>query len=362
MQKKFFLLFLVFSFFFSFQKTFSQVGIRISPLRFEETVEPGEILTKYFKVTNTSKEPQTFYFFSADFKPAGEAGQAILIPSGSEEGPYLSSWVKIPKEGIEFKPGEEKQIAVEFHVPQSIGPGGYYGAIIVGPKPPKLEAQKGALVVTANQAALLVLFRVKGATIEEARVREFTTDKNFYNAPFSVKFITRIENFGNVHIKPLGVIEIKNLFGKTVKTLTLNEHGANVLPKTVRRFENTWADNFALGKYTAFLTANYGLSLAEGGQGIKSLSAQTSFWILPLKVVIPALLVFLILVFLLIIFVRAYKHYAVKRALEEAGLLKVRYVKKYEGPSPFVYLFIIGFIVLILIFLIFGLFFLIFFR
>lgn len=345
-----------------FQFCFAQVGIRASPLRFEEMVEPGQVFTKYIKVTNTAEYPQKFFIYAMDFKPGGEFGQALLIPSKTEEGPYLSNWIQATKEGIEFLPGEEKQIPITFKVPQNVGPGGYYGAIVVGPQPPKIDPKEGVVIAMTNQVAILVLFRVKGDVIEEARIREFTTEKEFYSTPFNVKFITRIENLGNVHIKPVGVIEIKNFFGKVIATLNVNPTGANVLPKSVRRFENSWSGEMGFGKYVASLVLNYGLSPAEGGTGIKNLTYQTSFWILPLKIVVPGTIFIIFLFFLLILFVNFYKNKAVKKALEEAGLAKVRYVKKYEGPSPLIYLAIIILIALILIFLTAILFFILFLR
>lgn len=355
------LFFLLFFLFFA-KNSFAQVGIRASPLRFEEIVEPGQVFTKYIRVTNTADYPQTFYIYAMDFKGSGEGGQAILMRAGIEQGPYLSSWIQTTKEGIEFAPGEEKQIPIIFKIPQNIGPGGYYGAIVVGPQPPKIDPTEGVIIAMTHQVAVLALFRVKGDVIEEARVREFVTEKDFYSTPFDVKFVTRIENLGNVHIKPVGGIEIKNFFGKTIASLIVNPTGANILPKTIRRFENSWKEEFGLGRYTAFLFLNYGVSVDEGGEGIKNLSSQTSFWIFPLKIIIPTIFVFIFFVFLLILFVKFYKDKAIKKALEKSGLIKVKYVKKYEGPPPFVYLLIITLIAFILIALIAGLIFILFFR
>lgn len=362
MPKRTFLFFFSFLFCFISHLVFAQVGIRASPLRFEEIVEPGEVLTKYIKVTNTSDFPQTFYLYVMDFKPRGEGGQAVLIPKGSEEGPYLSSWIQVSKEGIEFQPGEEKQIPITFKVPSDIGPGGYYGAIVVGPQPPQIDPKEGVVIRMTHQVAILALFQVKGPVNEEARIREFTTDKTFYNVPFKVQFVTRIENLGNVHIKPVGVIEIKNFFGKKIAALNFNSGGANILPKTIRRFENSWSEEMGFGKYTASLVLNYGTAPSEGGEGIKTLNAQISFWILPLKIVIPGAFFFILFVVLLIFFIKAYKDKAIKKALEEAGLVKVKYVKKYEGPSPVVYLAIIVFILFILFALLIGLFVVLFLR
>lgn len=360
--KKISLFFLLFFLLFFGENTFAQIGIRASPLRFEEIVEPGQVFTKYIKVTNTADSSQTFYVYVMDFKAGGELGQALLMPPGKEEGPYLSSWVEPPKEGINFAPHQEKQIPITFKVPQNIGPGGYYGAIVVGPRPPEINPKEGVVISMTNQVAVLALFRVKGDVFEEALIREFATDKYFYTKPVGVKFLSRIENIGNVHIKPIGTIEIKNFFGKKIATLEFNPSGANILPKSIRLFENFWKETSGFGKYSASLVLNYGIPIAEGGQGIKSLSSETSFWILPLKILLPGVFSFLFLIFLLIIFVKFYKDKAIKKALEEAGLVKVRYIKKYEGPSPFVYLLIIVLIVFLLIFLVAGLFFVLFLR
>lgn len=362
LKKSFILIFILFLFFFFPKNSFAQIGIKASPLRFEEIVEPGQVLTKYIKITNTAENSQTFYIYPMDFKGKGEGGEAFLMPSGAEEGPYLSSWVQATKEGVSFQAGEEKQIPITFKVPANIGPGGYYGAIVVGPQPPKIDPKEGVALALTHQVAVLALFYVKGDVVEEARIREFSTEKIFYNAPFDVKFITRIENLGNVHIKPVGAIEIKNFFGKKVEALILNKTGANILPKSIRRFENSWVGDIGFGRYTASLVFTFGATVSEGGKGIQTLTAQTSFWILPWKVIIPVILIFLFLILLFVLIAKIYKDKALKKALQEAGLMKVRYVKKYQGPSPFIYLVIIALIILILIGLIGGLIFILFFR
>lgn len=348
--KKFFFLSLFFIFFSA--KVFAQVGIKASPLRIEEVVQPGQTITKLIKITNVADFPQKFFAYVMDFKASGESGQAFLMPAGSEEGPYLSSWIEVFQEGIDFAPGEEKQISVTFKVPPDIGPGGYYGAIVFGPQPPKIDPKEGVALTLTNQVGVLALFHVLGGAIEEARIREFSTDKEVYNTPFNVNFLVRIENLGNVHIKPIGVIEIKNFFGKVVNSLPVNQVGANVLPKTIRRFENSWKGELAFGRYTASLLINFGLSTAEGGSGVKNLSAKTYFWIVPWKIVIPSFFILLFLFALFYLSIKIYKDKAIRKALQEAGLTRVRYIKKYEGPSPTVYLFLLVLIVLILIFLI----------
>ncbi|GAG89090.1 unnamed protein product, partial [marine sediment metagenome] len=117
------------------------VGIKVSPLRIEKLVDPGEVLEKTIKITNVSDNPKTFYIYLKDFKARDEIGGALLIPPGSEEGSFLASWIKVTSEGINFAPGEEKEIPVIIEVPEKVGPGGYYGAVVFGTIPPEVMVE-----------------------------------------------------------------------------------------------------------------------------------------------------------------------------------------------------------------------------
>ena len=232
----------------------AQVGIKITPVKTEEIVDPGESFTSEVRVLNNSNENKTFYAYLRDFQAEGELGRVKLIAPGSEEeGSFMASWIDITSEGVEFAPGEEKAIPYTINVPANAGPGGHYGAILFGTVPPKLSLEtgdKGAGMAIAQQTGSLILLHVSGDVVEEARVREFTTEKRVYGTPFDVNFIIRIENLGNVHVKPHGLISIENMFGKEVGVLRVNDEGGNVLPKTIRRFEYNWTDQMGFGRYT----------------------------------------------------------------------------------------------------------------
>ncbi len=345
----FFLLFFCFCFLNS-NFVFAQgaTGVKVGPIRIEELVEPGEIVTKKVKVTNLADVPQTFYIYVMDFTAQGEGGSVVLYQPGTQEGPFLSSWVETTKEGINFNPGQEKEIPITFRVPKEVGPGGYYGAIVFGPKPPEINPTEGSVIALTHQAAVLALFHVLGEVDENARIREFSTDKNIYSAPFKVQFLIRVENLGNVHIKPVGSIKITNMRKKEVANLAVNSSGANVLPKTIRKFENVWEGSSAFGKYTALLILNYGVPTHEGGKGIKTITYQTSFWIIPWNIVIPVIIGFIFLLALFLLMVNLYKNKAVRQALQKAGVLQTKNLEKTKTFSG-IYLLLILLIVLILI-------------
>ncbi len=314
-----------------------EVGIRISPIRIEEMVEPGELKAQKVKVANDSDSAKKLFIYLRDFKAEGETGAAKLIVPGSETGNYLSSWIEVSNEGYDFAPRQEREIPFLIRVPADIGPGGYYGAVVFGTEAgkPKIESDdKGAAMGTAQQVGCLLLFQVKGEVQEEASIREFTTNQYFYGTPFKVGFLARIENLGNVHIKPHGTITIKNMLGKEVGQLRFNDKGSNILPKSIRRFEISWEDKLGFGRYTAELGLTFGTAVSQGGQGKQSLFGNTTFWILPWKIILPVLLGISLTILLFYVLLRTYKHKTIKKALEQMGIAQTRYVKKYYGPSP----------------------------
>jgi len=352
-NKKFFLLFLIL-FLIPHHFVFG-IATRISPIRIDRLVFPGQVLEEKITIANLSDSPATYYFYLADFRAAGEMGEAELVAPGTEKEYSLVSWIKITGEPIELGPKEEKEILFQIKIPDNASPGGYYGAIVAATTPPQVRGEgreRGAIVGIAQQTACLVLLQIAGPVEEEAMVREFSTDKDFYfQIPFEVKFISRIQNLGNVHIKPSGIIEIKNQFGKTIETIPVNPDGANVLPKTIRRFENSWKRDTGFGKYTASLVLSYGTPPDRGGQGIKSLYAQTSFWILPLKIVLPIAIGILVFVIIFILFLRFYKQLAIKTALEEAGIPPSLRIRGRKRPTlPLILTFILILLAILIIF------------
>ena len=296
-------------------------GIRVSPHRIEETVDPGDRVQASVSVTNLSTRPQTFYTYLRDFSSQREDGEATLYPPGSLGGVSLTSWIDITDRPMQRAPGERRLVPVTFTVPEDTGPGGYYGAIIFGPQPPERTPEEGGAILTfAHQAGVLALFNVTGEADEDARLREFSVDRDFYDAPFNVSFSSRVENTGNVHIKPTGSIRIEDFRGNRVDAVKVNLDGGNVLPGGTRRFRSVWRDDFGIGRYTAYLTLTFGTSPDLGGSGIRTLTGTANFWIIPWRVVIPSLLGFVLLITAVYLGLKAYNRRALKKALREVGV------------------------------------------
>ncbi len=338
-----------------------EVGIKITPALLEDLVEPGQIIKGYLKVTNLSDTPRKMYPFLKDFTVDGEKGNVNLHEPGVESGSFLASWIDINTEGFDFKPRQEMMIPYVITVPENTGPGGYYGAIVFGPRPEDVNIEsedKGAGMSIVHQVSTLILFQVKGDAYEYAQVREFLTDKESYSTPFEVKFSTKIENLGNVHVKPQGSIVIENMFGKEIENIVFNDAGSNVMPESLRSLDNYWKSDMGFGRYKAVLGLTYGTSAKNGGEGMKSLYGEKYFWIIPWKIVGPVVGIFFVVFVLFVLFVKIYKNKAVKRAMGKAGIAHSGRGAKNSGSGQFGLAMFTVFI--ILFFILVGLYFLLF--
>jgi hypothetical protein len=297
-------------------------ALTVSPSRLDELVDPGDVIRQTIKVTNQSDSPKTLHAYLRDFKSEGEEGKAQLIEPGTEQGSFLSSWITLDNSSLEFAPHEERAFNFTISVPQNTGPGGYYGAVVFGTAAPDVKtnsAEQGAAIGISQQAASLILMQISGEVNENANVREFVTDKSVYMTPFETNFTARIENLGNVHIKPRGTVEIVNMLNNPVATVKLNDSGSNILPKSTRKFESSWKDGFGFGRYKATMALSYGTEPDKGGQGKQTLSAITYFWIIPGKLVTIGGSIILILALIIYFMLRSYKNRAIKRAFKNAG-------------------------------------------
>ena len=330
------------------------ISIKFSPTRIEEIVDPGEVLYKNIEVTNQSDIAKTFFVYIKDFVAEGEGGVAKLLPPGSQDYTTIASWIKADTEGMEFGSYQTKTINFSIEVPENAGPGGHYGALVVGTEPPNIRAEgedKGAAISIAQQTGPLILLQVRGDVIEEASIREFSTDKEVYGTPFDIKFISRVENHGNVHIKPMGSIGIINMFGKEVEKISFNDVGSNVLPNTIRRFEDNWNGDFAFGRYKAIIGLSYGTSAKFGGQGKKSIDMEKTFWIIPWKIVLPIFLAIVFVGALIVLIFKFYKSKAVKKAMQQMGMSQGANSKKAYGASPVMHFGLILMVFLVLVFI-----------
>lgn len=323
-------------------------GITVVPATIEEGADPGETLNHTLKVTNESDIAKDFFIYKKNIKGVEAGGVPLFADQGAEVTGYeLSEWVEIPTEPLHVEANESVELNVIIHVPDNATPGSHFGGVFVSAEPPKLR-EIGAGV--GYEVASIISIRISGEVIDGARIRSFSTDKLLYSKK-SVKFDAKIENQGNILIRPYGPLTITSMFSSKPTTITINESLAGVFPGTMRDIEFEWeSDEFGFGRYEAVLALVY-----DGNNGQKTMDASLVFWVFPIKAMLFILGGIIAVVGLGYIFTRYYINQAIMRAAGGRRIVPKRY-RKQVGVSRFAFVFtaimatIVIFLLVLLIF------------
>ena len=280
----------------------NEAGMKISPA----VIEPSDVLnpasSHQYSITvrNLNHYSQEFYLSTSDIVDVKD-GSTPVFSTGKEEktGMELSSWIKLPTDKITIDADAEKQIDFTIDVPDGASPGSHFGSVIISVDAPNVQ-RNGAAV--GYKVANIIAIRVAGDANLDAGIREFSTD-NYFNNSKNVGFKVRIENVGNILIRPIGPVEIRNMLGQKVDTFVFNqEQQGGVFPGRTREFTFNWnGQGTGFGRYEALISPVYG-----GDGSVKTMSATVTFWILPMKIIGPALAVLAVLLLIVFVFVRVY--------------------------------------------------------
>ncbi len=300
--------------------------LSVTPPLFQISVVPGDLWHSSVKVINGNPYELTVYSEVVNFAARGENGLGRFIPLMAEElqdRATLASWITVSPGPHVIPPEQSLEIPLFIEAPKEAPPGGHFAAILIGTQP--ISGDGKLSLLTSQSVTSLFFVRVEGNVQEVGNIREFRTKERFIDTP-QTDVILRFENKGNVHLLPRGTIVITNMWGKERGMISVNNQTqyGNVLPDSIREFTFAWKSEYSIteiGRYKAVAT------LAYGEDGVKSVSAETYFYVLPLKGTIITLLSLIGFVWFVTWAIKLY----VRRMLALAGV-EVRQ-KKSEIPT-----------------------------
>lgn len=305
-------------------QTSNRAGLSISPALYEEQHEPGTVHTFTIRINNLEDRDRSLFLEARDISGV-EAGGVPRFATGDEEvtGFELSSWIQFSEDSFDIEANGTKNLDVTINIPDDAPPGSHFGGINVSSQGEQMR-RTGAGINFGVTNIVTVL--VSGDADERAMIRAFSTDQYVYGST-NVEFTARIENVGNVLQRPVGPLEVTNMFGAEVAQLTVNDSRAGVFPRTERVFTVNWTDeNPGFGRYQAVL------SMVYGSQGSNQTMTNTvSFWILPMNIIGPAVLVLVAVLLVTFIGVRLY----IRRTLRYHTGSSTRIVRNSQRPTPF---------------------------
>lgn len=301
-------------------------ALTVSPPVKELAGNPGETVQYIVKLYNETKDAVTVKATATNFtaKENG-AGEPEFADLGTEKESThdLASWMSLPEGNITINPLDWQTVIINIEIPKDAEPGGHYAAAFFAPSKNEQAGPDGVSV--DYKTGSLVLLTVTGEAKQGGNIKSFSLKNNksfFEYVPVNMEL--RVENTGNVHFKPGGTIEIKNIFNKKaaeLKVTNSEEEGGNVLPNSTRRYDLIWEaqenkdgpqnfwqkaqyefKHFHFGRYAAIAT----VVLPQG----QAAPLVLNFWIIPWQLLLIA---FVGLVVLILLF-RTYNRWIIKKA------------------------------------------------
>lgn len=295
-----------------------EMGVSISPATFDETLDPGTEKQYSISIQNLDAQDQTYYLHTRNISGVRDGGVPVFTQAHTEKtGFELVDWISLPASEI-IVPGDGvANFDFTLIVPGDAAPGSHLGGVFFSVLPPEIERSG---VAVGYQIASLMHIRVTGDVVEQANIRHFSTQK-FLHGSQNVDFKVSIQNTGNVVVRPTGPLEIYNMLGDKVGSVTFNESRSLTLPTSEREYSalNWTGEAVGFGRYQAVLSPSYG----EAG-AYKTISSSVTFWVLPMRVIGPALGVLVVVLLLLTIFVRLYIRRTTAHLDQGRGLLLKR--------------------------------------
>jgi hypothetical protein len=247
--------------------------------------------TEYLYVNNT-QNPVELSFSMQDFKELEENGiPGFLNQQDAKNYKYaLSSWVTFDKKDLILNPGEKGTLKVTVDKTR-LTQGGHYGSVLAEIK--QKDGEKG-VKIKAILASLLFVRATTGYEREEGKISFFAPIIDFWEFPD--KFLMRFQNTGNVDTIPYGLIEIKDMLGRTVAKGIVNQGSLITLPESIRRYD------IPLQRLTGFLPVGFynAAILVHFGQNNKIATSHMGFFSqgsIDLRLIVGIFIVLFVLIF-----------------------------------------------------------------
>ena len=276
---------------------FSAGAITVGPGKIELEVNPGDTLRGEMSLYNETDKAGTFYVSFQKF--IEENGERIFL---RDEESLIGEWAEVP-ESVFLASGERKNIPFAIRVPENAPPGGHFAVAWWSTVPPEAKGEVGVAV----RAGILIFLRVSGEVTEEIEILYSPKQSIVGSLPLS--FNVTFKNLGNVHLKPLGSIVVRDLFGRTKVQIPINPQRFNVLPESQRTFAAEWqGEGIFFGPYRATLELSYG-----SGES-KEYKKTVLVWVLPWILVSLIVLALIILILVIIKGIPKYNRWVIEKA------------------------------------------------
>ncbi len=290
-------------------------SLQVTPSPLVLTIKPGETTTTELKIRNNGDKAEVLKIEPKSFNINGDTGDVTLNDGTPGD---INEWVTFANPTFTVLPGEWFTQRITIALPGDAG-FSYSFALVISRAKDTTTAKPGETTVKGSVAVFTLIAVDRPDAKRSVEIVSFSATKQAYEY-LPAEFKTTLKNTGNTIVQPYGNIFIqRSATAKTpIATLPVNEGKGYILPGSSRTLTTSWdggfpayqsvktADNsqpkkslvwnwdqlsnFRFGRYTAKLVAVYN----DGSRDVP-LEAQTTFWVIPWKIILGALAVIALL-------------------------------------------------------------------
>jgi hypothetical protein len=314
-----------------------------SPLPINLVVDPGKSVTTDLRVKQASGGDERLKVGLMKFAAFGDEGKPKLLDRAP--GDDYFDWVTFDKTTFAAPNNVWQTVKMTITVPKTAA-FGYYYAVVFSREGDDARQTGNTNAINGGSAVLVLLDAHVAGAKRQVALDTVTSDHNVYEF-LPASFSVALRNTGNVHVIPHGNIFIMK-GKKQIATLSLNEEQGNILPGSKRIYPVDWTDGFPhfekvvedgkvkldakskpvmhlvwgdsgsggkvfkphlrMGHYTAHVFAVY-----DDGARDVPLEAEVSFWVLPWKLFLAAVMAVVVIVLLVRLSFYLYKRRLMKQ-------------------------------------------------
>lgn len=190
------------------------------------TYSAGETRKDSVTLENKGTEPLTVKVYPADSTTTSDG--AFALESETDKRDTIGAWVKVDQDMVTISPNEKKEIPFTISVPKDAQKGEYSGGVVFENTTPQNYQSKNMNLEVVSRLGVRVYLTVPGPEQVALEVKDlkYTVTDNNLNFSFTA------ENTGEVRLKPTGMLQIKDAFGRIVESIPLDAYFDILLPKS----------------------------------------------------------------------------------------------------------------------------------
>lgn len=289
-------------------------SLLVTPSPLVLTIKPGESTVTDVKIRNNGDKTERLIIEIKSFNINNQTGNININDTAPTD---ISQWVSFSKPSFDILPGEWFTQNVAISLPKEAG-FNYSFALVISRRG-DVKPTAGQSAVKGSVAVFTLISVDRPDAKKELQLVEFKSSQSVYEyLPATLN--TTIKNTGNTIAQPYGNIFIQRSqdSAKPISVLPVNDAKGYILPGSSRSLASDWASGFPvyattkeaanaeptktlawnwdnlsqirIGRYTAKLVAVY-----NDGRADVPILAETSFWVIPWRIILGAVIVLAIL-------------------------------------------------------------------